>query len=223
VFALLILTGQLVSFVLQGGISGMAESINEEGIPLSEVIFQALLQVLIAFLGIGWIVRRSLPQALERLGLLIPSRDDVTQGIVTGLKLIVLVFVYAYIMGILINVGVFSESALEQQNEAADSMVKAFSTLPLAVALALSAAVGEEILFRGALQPVFGNLLTSIFFVLMHTQNLIGPGIVMLFIVSYLLGILREQRNTTAAMIGHFVYDFLVIVISMMAASAEAA
>ena len=164
-----------------------------------------------------------MPQALERLGVVFPSRDDVTQGIVTGLKLIALIFVYAYIMGILINEGVVSESTLEQQNEAANSMVEAFSTLPLAVVLALSAAVGEEILFRGALQPVFGNILTSSFFVLLHTQNLFNPGIVMLFVVSYLLGVLREQRNTTAAMIGHFVYDFLVIAISIMAASAEAA
>lgn len=222
VLALLILAGQIFSFVIQGGISGLAESINEEGVPISEVIFQAILQVFIAFLGVGLTVRRSMPDALERLGLSIPSRDDVSQGILVGLKLIAIVFVYAYIMGILIHIGVLSESTLEQQNKASDSLVRAFNTLPLAIALALSAAVGEEILFRGALQSVFGNVLTSLFFVLLHTQNLFNPGIIILFIVSYLLGVLRDQKNTTAAMIGHFVYDFLVIAISIWAASAEA-
>lgn len=223
VLALMMLAAQMVFFMLQGGVSGMAEDIETRGVSIIEILFQAGLQVVIAFLGVGWAVRRTWPQVRRRLGLWWPTPDDLMQGVWLGVKLVGILLLYGILMGILIAVGVVSEGDLAQQNEATDSLAKAFATLPLALMLSLSAAVGEEILFRGALQPVFGNLSTSVFFALMHTQNLASVGVVLIFIVSYLLGRLRERRGTVAAMAGHFTYNFIQLGFLILGTYAESA
>jgi membrane protease YdiL (CAAX protease family) len=106
---------------------------------------------------------------------------------------------------------VLSAEQLEQQNQAAESLAQAFSTLPLAILLSISAATGEEIFFRGAFQPIFGNLLTSGFFVLLHTQYYLSIGTLLIFFVSFMFGWVRARHSTTAAIISHFVYDFILL------------
>jgi uncharacterized protein len=108
---------------------------------------------------------------------------------------------------------------IEAQSRAAESLAQAFATLPLAFILSSSAAIGEEIFYRGALQPVFGNLVTSVFFAVMHTQVLLTPGVVLIFIVSYVLGVLRARQSTTAAIIAHFVYNFVQLLLLILASS----
>jgi hypothetical protein len=221
VLCLLMLTIQIITFVAIGGVSGMAENIETDGIASVEVILQAIIQVFIVFLGVGWTTRRSMPQMLERLGLRLPNEDDWRWGIGAGMMLIVLIFVFGIIIAILIELGLAPDQTAS--NEAADSLVRAFSTIPLAIILSVSAAIGEEILFRGALQPIFGNLAVSILFALMHTQNLLSPGILIIFAVSYVLGIVRQRQSTSAAIIGHFVYNFTQLLLFMAASSVAGA
>ena len=222
VLALLLLTGQMYLFVIEGGASGIAESVENEGVAPGDLIFQVVLEVVIAFLGIGWAIRRTLPQALKRLGLRTPTRDDWTWGVGIGIALIGLLFAYSMMINILIELGLVSESEIIQQGEAAESLARAFATLPLAVLLSASAAIGEETFFRGALQPVFGIVPVSAFFALMHSQYLFTPNIVFIFIVSYLLGRLRAQQSTTSAMIAHFLYNLIIQLNVILAVSAEA-
>ena len=221
VMVLLLITGQIVTFILEGGTSGMAESIEEEGIPPGEVLFQMFIQVNIAFLGVGWAVRRNTAYALRRLGLPKPTRDDLVKGLQTGLLLIGAVFVVGIITSLLIQVGIFSEQSMTESGEASNSLTQEFATLPRALLLSISAAVGEEILFRGALQPVFGNILVSVFFTLMHTQTFVSPGLVLIFVVSFILGRLRERQNTVAAIIAHFTYNFVLLLYAILIASME--
>jgi len=94
-------------------------------------------------------------------------------------------------------------------------VVNAFSTIPLAFLVATTAAVGEEIFFRGAVQPIFGIIPTSIFFALIHTQVLLSPGIVGIFLISLAFGWLRKKYSTTAAIIAHFIYNFLIVLINI--------
>ena len=216
VLTLFIITAQISSFVLGGGTEGLAESIEEEGVDVSLQVFQGFIQVAAAFLGIGWAIRRDWSQALDRLGLRTPTRDDIQQGIGIGLALLTLVFAYGIIISLLISLGVLSEDQMASQNQAAESFSQAFSTIPLALILSASAAISEEILFRGALQPIFGNLPVSVFFALMHTQNLLSPSVLLIFVVSLALGWLRERQSTTAAIIGHFVYNFVQLLLLIL-------
>jgi membrane protease YdiL (CAAX protease family) len=165
-------------------------------------------------LGIGFAIRRTLPQALARLGLRTPTQEDLGYGFLIGFAMIIGLIIFGVFMTLL-----FTPEQLEQQNEASNSLAESYATIPLAFTIAISAAVGEEIFFRGALQPVFGNVLTSVFFTLLHVQNLLTPGMIIIFGVSLTLGWLRNKQGTTSAMIAHFVYDFIQLFILTLAIS----
>jgi len=73
--------------------------------------------------------------------------------------------------------------------------------------LGLAAALGEESVFRGALQPRFGLILTAILFALMHSNYGITLSTVLVFGVGIVLGLLRLRYNTTTSMLAHAIYN----------------
>lgn len=78
--------------------------------------------------------------------------------------------------------------------------------------ISLVVAICEEILFRGVLQVIFGFIITSSFFALMHVRYLRKP---LLFIgivaTSFIIGYLFELTNNLIVVIAfHFVVDFLL-------------
>lgn len=219
VLCMLVLTAQVISFVASGGADDMAAAISEEGVSPTLPVFQAAIQIAAAFLGVGYLIRRDLALSLRRLGLRIPTRADLGWGFGGGLLLYVVPLVYGIFLAILVQMGVLSEESITAQNQAADSLAQAFATLPLALILSVSAAVGEEIFFRGALQPIFGNILTSVFFALLHTQSLISPAVIILFFISLGLGWIRERYSTTAAIFAHFVYNFVQLLLLILISS----
>lgn len=222
VLSLVLLTGQVVLFIASGGTEAMAEDIDTAGIPIGLPIFQAALQVAAAFLGVGFALRRELPETLQRLGLRLPTPADLRWGFGGGLLLFVIPLAYSMLIGVLIGFGLVSQEQIDAQNQAAESLAQAFTTIPSALVLAASAGIGEEIFFRGALQPIFGNVLTSAFFALMHTQALTSPSILILFLVSLSLGWIRRTHSTTAAIIAHFVYNFVQLLLITLTTSAGA-
>lgn len=81
-----------------------------------------------------------------------------------------------------------------------------------ALAIALFSSVGEEALFRGALQPVVGLFGASLIFGLLHTgpSRLFRPWTVMAFVVGLLLGwMLQVTGNLVAPIVTHMTVNFL--------------
>jgi len=80
-----------------------------------------------------------------------------------------------------------------------------------ALLIGLGAGIGEEILFRGLIQPVFGILPTALLFALIHVHY--GPTILLaeLFVIGCVLGIIRRKLNTTAAIWVHTCFDFFAL------------
>lgn len=84
------------------------------------------------------------------------------------------------------------------------------------IQLSLFAGAGEELLFRGALQPLLGIAATSVIFVGLHgyfkfsspAHLLFGA---VMFGLSVGLGYLFEQAGLLAAMSAHAVYDMLML------------
>jgi len=72
--------------------------------------------------------------------------------------------------------------------------------------VAVAAGVGEEAVFRGALQPRVGVPLTALLFAAVHVQYEI-PGIMLIFLIGVVLGILRERTSTTFTAVAHMLYD----------------
>ncbi|MFW5691549.1 MAG: CPBP family intramembrane glutamic endopeptidase [Chloroflexota bacterium] len=221
VLSLLLLIGQIIQFLAIGGPEGLAQSIEQGGVDPTSLFFQMALQVAAAFLGVGWAIRRNTEQSLGRLGLRLPTADDLRWGIGGGLLLMVALFAFNIVVNVITLI--VDPDAFEASARASQVLTEALSTLPLALIVATTAAIGEELLFRGALQPIFGNVLVSIFFALLHTQSLLSPGLIFLFLVSYGLGWLRERHSTTTAIIAHFVYNFVQLLLAILIAQSGAA
>jgi membrane protease YdiL (CAAX protease family) len=78
-----------------------------------------------------------------------------------------------------------------------------------ALLIGVGAGLGEETLFRGAVQPILGIIPTSILFASMHVQY--GPSLLLgyIFVLSLGLGYLRRRYNTTASFLAHAGYNFV--------------
>lgn len=203
--ALLALVNTLGSFVLAGGLEGLAENIQTSEPRLLDLGLLLVLYTSVALLGVGLFVRRNFSQVIDRLGLRWPTGDDWRAGFLVGVGLFILQMVIGSVWVMLSD-----PETLRQQTAAAEQIFQAFSGSLLAgLILALSASIGEEILFRGALQPVFGLWLTSLFFALLHTQYTLTPASVIIFGVALGFGWVRRRHSTSAAIIGHFVYNFI--------------
>jgi hypothetical protein len=204
VLALVTLSINLVLFVLSGGIAGMAATIQEGGLSLDSVILQQVLWIAPALLGTGLLTRRSLPAVLARLGLRAPTLSDVTSGVLGGLVGFVVIIGFGILWTSLVTPEQFAE-----QTAASSQLAASVGSLTQAFLISAAVAIGEEVFFRGALQPVFGNLLTSLFFVAVHTQYTLTPATLAIFFVSLGLGWLRSRYSTNSAIIAHFIYNFL--------------
>lgn len=84
------------------------------------------------------------------------------------------------------------------------------------VQISLFAGAGEEILFRGAIQPILGIWATSIIFIAIHgyfkfkSAGHILFGL-MLFGLSMMLGFLYEISGLISAMAAHAIYDLVML------------
>lgn len=80
------------------------------------------------------------------------------------------------------------------------------------IQVSLFAGAGEELLFRGAVQPVLGIWITSFIFIAIHGYVSIRSAghlifTLLFFALSMMLGILYETAGLISAMSAHAVYD----------------
>ena len=150
VFAMVVLLWQLV---MAGGVQGLEFSFTEPASTLFYVSANTLVYIMIAILGVGSLVRRDLSNVRIRLGLVPAKRADWLQGIAIGLGLFLAVYLATSVWQHLAPLETYT-----WQTNAARRLFEVFnSSLLLGISLSILAAVGEEILFRGAIQPVFGH------------------------------------------------------------------
>jgi hypothetical protein len=160
---------------------------------------------------VGIWVTRSPREAIKRLGL---ERVNPRQvGIALGMVIPVLV----------LGVGLDALGRQLQPDRYAqlESVLKAMSsnvTNPaIALLIALSSGIGEEILFRGAIQPRLGIGLTALLFASLHTQYGATYAVVGVFLIGIILGYQRKYMNTTASIITHSTYNFVAFLLAYLA------
>jgi membrane protease YdiL (CAAX protease family) len=101
-----------------------------------------------------------------------------------------------------------------------EQLLGSLFTTPLGIlTIGLSAGLGEESVFRGALLPRFGLILTSIFFALVHSNYGITLSTLVVLILGMVLGLLRMRYSTTTAMIAHAIYNMTLGLIAYLSAS----
>ena len=202
------------SVILQvaGGLDTLAENLTQVSIWL--FLAQQLGFVLIAFLGVGAMMRRDWTAVFQRLGLeAITSRQIVES------------FGWILLLVLLQAAGGAIWDAIDPEQV---TLVEELSNLLYQdfgfwhwLALAIGAGIGEGILFRGALRPVLGIWFTSILFAIVHVQyGFLTPATIVLFLLSLILGFIRQRHNTTTAILIHFGYDLTLAIVTLLVATA---
>ena len=155
------------------------------------------LYLMFCVLGVGFPQRRSWSQASARLGLWLPGRRALLLAAGIGISLMALMSIL-WLLFVLVTWPQFAEG---------DSV----PFTPGVIAALLSAAmtaIGEETMFRGVLQPLFGGVLTSICFALLHFRPGAEVVLIPIFGVSLAFAWLRFRHGTLAAICAHFCYNF---------------
>lgn len=177
-------------------------------ITVRDLWIQGVLFTAFGLVGVGLFIRRSGGEALGRLGLVMPTRRQlvIAMGAVVGFLLLDFVVSYAWFA--------IDPASYNQLSDLTGELFKNLATPLGALSIGLTAGIGEEILFRGALQPRFGIILTSILFALGHTQYALSPALLEVFLIGLVLGIIRARENTTTTVLIHIAYNSLNVLLS---------
>ncbi|MCC7060855.1 MAG: CPBP family intramembrane metalloprotease [Burkholderiaceae bacterium] len=83
--------------------------------------------------------------------------------------------------------------------------------------IGFAAALGEETLFRGALQPRFGIFLTTLLFAITHNQYGLSLSTVVVFAAGLIFAGLRRRHNTVTSMLAHATYNITLGLLALLA------
>lgn len=195
-------------FTIGVGLNNLADTLAEQeaaGVTTNTTLglwVQQLMTAVFAFFGVGWLARRGWSETLRRLGLVVPTLGNVVLGIVIGLGMVPVVMGVERLSA-QFNIG--SDPGVEKLTE---QLLGPLFTTPFGIiTLGASAALGEETLFRGAVQPRFGFILTALLFALVHSNYGISMSTLIVFLLGLVLGVVRMRVNTSTTMIIHAVYN----------------
>jgi membrane protease YdiL (CAAX protease family) len=186
-------------------------SSDELEVSITEVVLQQIAFILVALTGVGLFIRRERAGVFKRLDLIKPTLPELAIGVLIIIFLII-------IQGTVGTVWAFldPEQAAELGN-LNEALLAGFDSIGEWFVLALATGFGEEILFRGALQPVFGLPVTSLLFAVVHVQYGLTPITIVVFVLGLILGLVRRYTNTTVAIFVHFGYNFSLGLFSLLA------
>ncbi len=190
-------------------LEALAESTEKVSLAPSELWGQAAALTLLALVGVGVGVERSLGETARRLKLAWPGWREVRAAMVAT---VALVFMQTGLGALWMLVSPESMEAIDRLSK---MLLGEFFTPWGAVMLGLSAGISEELVFRGALQPRFGILVTSILFALVHTQYQLSFALVIVFLLGLGLGIVRNRVNTTASILTHALYNAGLVLLAI--------
>lgn len=181
-------------------------------VSVAELVVQAAAFLALAYIAVGFPYWRDLLQATERLGIVMPDLRTIGMGVAGTIGAFLVAGLASYISQQI------NPDLGESLNEIVDTMTAQVQNPIGAVILGASAGIGEEAVFRGALQPRFGMVLPSLLFTMLHgPQYGFNVALLGLFGVSMILALLRRNANTTAAMIAHALYNAVqVLALSMI-------
>jgi hypothetical protein len=172
---------------------------------LADVFYDELPLLIVAVTGVGVFIRRPIAATIERLGVVRPAWWQVVLGLAAA----------GIFLAVLIGADAANHYLLPDTARRVDSVNShLFGELAVTgwlgvAALALLPGICEELLFRGALQPRLGLLVTALLFTSIHSQYGISLDLAGIFVIALSLGLIRKWTNTTTSMIAHVSYNLL--------------
>ena len=180
---------------------------------LADLLAQDIPLLALSFVGVGIFVRRSPREAAERLGLFPPRQNRWWLVAVVG---IIAFLAIAY--GIERIADKVSPSSQQQVTNATNVLFSRFNNPIGVILLGLMPAVVEETLFRGALVPRLGVVVTAVLFAALHTQYAITFATLEVFVLGIGLGLLRVRSGSTLpCMVTHAGYNIAVGLLGYLA------
>lgn len=159
--------------------------------------------VALALAGTGFMIRRSAAGTFARLGLSLPGWRHLGISALTVLALFALTTAADAVQKAWLH-------DLWLRDQAMNEALAGGLGIPQGLLLGISAGVGEEITMRGALQPKLGVVLTALLFASFHVQYT-WFGILVVFLLGVLLGVVRARTSTSVAMIAHTGFDVVAV------------
>lgn len=185
-----------------------AQNLSQGATYFDILVFPLLVLTIAAVVGVGLYTRRNQTEVFERLGLAMPT----PRHIVTA------VFVTIALLGLSIFTNwawqQVDPNGFKQVGSLSEALMGNFTGLAGALAIGLSAAIGEELFFRGAYQPRMGVLLTTLLFASFHVQYSFSPATLLVFVIGLVLAFLRNKTSTTVSIMVHFLYNFTLVLLS---------
>jgi uncharacterized protein len=184
---------------------GPADDETVAAVTVGTQLVNVLFFVLVAYVAVGTNIYRTPAESNARLGLRIPKWTDFAVGAAAVLPTLML-----SMLGSLLTLW-FQPDLFEDLGDTMEEMSAGTELTLVNVLIFASAGIGEEILFRGAIQPRFGIVLTSAFWALVHTQYQLTFVVLGLFLAGILFGLIRRYLGTTPAIIAHALYNAAVV------------
>jgi membrane protease YdiL (CAAX protease family) len=177
----------------------------------TDLLAQDIPLFILAFVGVGLFVRRTPRQAVERLGLLPPRQAWWWLVAVAGVGVFL-----AVAFGIEAVANVVAPDQQKRVTDVSTVLFSHFNNPAAVIFLGVMAAVVEETLFRGALVPRLGVIVTSVLFAALHTQYALSFATLEVFVLGVGLGWLRLQAGTLPCIVTHAGYDIAVGLIPLV-------
>lgn len=155
--------------------------------------------------GTSFRLRRSPAEIRERLGLTAPMPRVLLVAVAAVVALVAVT-----VGGQLLTAALSPAIAINVARIAVQAQANIGGATAAAVA-AILLAIGEEVLFRGAIQPRFGIFLTALAFAGLHTQYGFAVAPLTLFAVGLVLGLARRYGSTTAAILANVLYVIVML------------
>ena len=208
VFAVYLVGLTLSQLPLLGGLEGL-ENLDIALGPL-ELWMQSLAILLIGVTGVGLGLRRDVRETAARLGLRRPPW--VAWVGIVGL----VILMEALDFGVAAIWQALDPDTYERIGRISEALFAGFMSPWGALAVGMAAGLSEETLFRGALQPRFGILLTSLLFAVSHVQYSFSPATLLIFVMGLILGWVRKRWGLMAAIILHALYNTVNLLLASL-------
>lgn len=166
-----------------------------------DVLLSGIPLLLFAVAGVGLWIRRGGRSTVQRLGLLRPTwRQLLAAAAITVLLL-------AFDFAVNATWQEVAPSSYDLLQRVSENLFGGLATVTGALVLGLSAGISEELLFRGAVQPRLGLLLTTILFTIGHLQYGLTVATAEILIIGLVLGLVRQRSHTTVCILIHAAYN----------------
>ncbi len=205
--ALILAVAVTLIFITQ--LTGPAEAGEDDGGAVAAnagwLVLTMVTLVSVAYVTVGYRIYRNGDEATKRLGLTVPS----IKTIAISLACVIPCFIVSSI-GSLLTVA-YQPEIVDNVEETMDEITRGLQNPIGALLIGLTAGIGEELLFRGAIQPRFGIVIAALMWTILHSQYEFSFILVGLFGVGIVLGLLRKYFGTTSAIITHAAYNMIVV------------